>query len=313
MTSFRINDDEREILRRSDLSHAAKVLYVVGVRPRMDFGTGIVGKVRRVSYQTFHEDLEYLPPHGSKREARGYSVAAIRALLEELVRAGLIRRLPNDKGLIFLECLCADRRDASKNVNDRGTTHKNDRVNDTLKPSDTNGCGVVNDTMNDSMNRVVNNTPQVSGKPVYTSKAAAILTSPVDNFAALLFEDVVDWLKTAEKRRGKIMAIAASDQHIKSWVCRGVDAETLAEAHALAVAARERDHCEQPVYTGFVNRFIDEALAKRKAWHQSASGIERKAVLLGLVRLPDEAFPSFKARVFAAAGITDDEVRRWAE
>lgn len=36
----------------------------------MDFDTGIVGKKRRVSYQTFHEDLEYLPPQGSTAGAR---------------------------------------------------------------------------------------------------------------------------------------------------------------------------------------------------------------------------------------------------
>jgi uncharacterized protein YdaU (DUF1376 family) len=45
-------------------------------------------------------------------------------------------------------------------------------------------------------------------------------------------------------------------------------------------------------------------------WFMTASGIESKAVEHGLTQRPDEPFPVFKARVYEAAGVTDDMVRR---
>lgn len=78
MTAFRISDDELQALQRSELSHAAKVLYLTALRPYMDFSTRIVGKKRRISYQGLHELLEYVPPQGSQRQRGDYSQKAIR-------------------------------------------------------------------------------------------------------------------------------------------------------------------------------------------------------------------------------------------
>ncbi len=45
-------------------------------------------------------------------------------------------------------------------------------------------------------------------------------------------------------------------------------------------------------------------------WFMTASGIEAKAADHGLTQQRDETFPSFKARVYEAAGVTDEMVRR---
>jgi uncharacterized protein YdaU (DUF1376 family) len=45
-------------------------------------------------------------------------------------------------------------------------------------------------------------------------------------------------------------------------------------------------------------------------WFLSASGIEAKAADHGLTQQRDETFPAFKARVYEAAGVTDEMVRR---
>lgn len=45
-------------------------------------------------------------------------------------------------------------------------------------------------------------------------------------------------------------------------------------------------------------------------WFLSASGIETKAAEHGITQQRDEPFPAFKARVYEAAGVTDDMVRR---
>ncbi|MEN6540873.1 MAG: hypothetical protein ABFC67_14795 [Mizugakiibacter sp.] len=47
-----------------------------------------------------------------------------------------------------------------------------------------------------------------------------------------------------------------------------------------------------------------------KPWFMSSSGIEAKAVEHGIERKRDETFPAFKARVYQAAGVTDEMVRR---
>lgn len=49
---------------------------------------------------------------------------------------------------------------------------------------------------------------------------------------------------------------------------------------------------------------------RREEWFMTAPGIEAKAAELGIVQQRDEHFPAFKARVYTAAGVTDDMVRR---
>lgn len=311
MTAFRLNDDEQVILRRSELSHAAKLLYVVGIRSRMDFKTGIVGKVRRVSYQAFHEDIEYLPPKGSTRGSGDFSVAAIRALLDELVRAGLIRRLPNDHRLIFLECLLADREDAPKKMNNRSATNKSNSKNDSTKSSDGNALQGDEHIKSDVSSCGMNNIPPVSGKPICISKAAALLTVPVDNSFALLFVEIVEWLKAAEKRRGKIVSVASGDSNVAGWVRHKVSRENLTTAHAMAVADRERQNNPSPINAAFLNIFVQRVIGKEKPWFVTWSGIVAEGELRGIRRLEGESGPAFKQRVFAAAGIDEEEARKW--
>jgi uncharacterized protein YdaU (DUF1376 family) len=45
-------------------------------------------------------------------------------------------------------------------------------------------------------------------------------------------------------------------------------------------------------------------------WFMTASGIESKAAEHGITKQRDETFPAFKARVYEAAGVTDEMVRR---
>ena len=47
----------------------------------------------------------------------------------------------------------------------------------------------------------------------------------------------------------------------------------------------------------------------QKPWFLTASGIENKSVELGVLKIDGEAFHAFKARVYQAAGVTDDMIR----
>ena len=291
---FRINDAEYQLLKDSHVSHQARLVYLLGVRPFMDFKTGITGKVRRISYQGLHEVLEFIPEPGSQREKVDLSVKALRCLIDELERAGLVKRLPNDARALVLECLVADREDAAKNRKGRGGAD--------LKAS--NGKDF---TVSDGGRKGI---PPVSGKPIGIPKAAALLTDPVDNFAAMRFNEIVLWLKAAEKRRGKIVSVQVGDEHIKSFVCSGVSTETLSEAHALAVADRAKQNNPAPISSGFLRVFVEKLSGKNKQWFETWSGIERKAGEIGFVQMPNESNWDFKCRVFAAVCITDHEARK---
>ena len=128
--------------------------------------------------------------------------------------------------------------------------------------------------------------------------------------------------------------IPADEEHIGSWVCRGVDAATLERAYGLAVAARQRDASTAPIHTGFLNSFIAEAqrfaagprsLEERaravgvsalpgqsmedfRRAVADAEGLHQEAARLGIVRQSQETFSQFRARVVAARQLSQMEV-----
>ena len=129
MSAFRINQEEIEALSRSDtssnISHAAKLVYLLAIRPFMDFATGFVGNHRTISYQSIRETIEYMPSQGSKRKEIHFSRDNIQSLLDELVRYGLIEWIKtNDRGLVFF-CPLADRDNLAKNMSTPRAPHEN--------------------------------------------------------------------------------------------------------------------------------------------------------------------------------------------
>ena len=124
--SFRIDPEEYGLLAGdncSSLSHEARLVYLLCIRPRMDYETGIAGQGRgRISYQGIAEVLEYAPPKGSTKPPKQYAKEAIRAVLSELERSGLVKWLKTEERGLFFECLRADRESVSKNMNNPRTT-----------------------------------------------------------------------------------------------------------------------------------------------------------------------------------------------
>jgi hypothetical protein len=89
--------------------------------------------------------------------------------------------------------------------------------------------------------------------------------------------------------------------------CIGVPA--LLRAHALASARRDADRDTSPVNPGFLEMFLDEALAEQKGgtpsateWDATPEGVQAKAEELGVQRDPDEHAIWFRLRVIAASG-----------
>lgn len=87
--------DELAALR--GLPAAAVMLYVLGIRPRMDAATGTVGRIgARVSWQGLREDVYEEPRRGVLAARR--SIDQVRRLSGVLERAGLVRRLNQGAG-----------------------------------------------------------------------------------------------------------------------------------------------------------------------------------------------------------------------
>lgn len=105
MTSIRLSPAELSAL--VGLPFVAVVLYVLGIRPRMDYRTGTVGVSPRVSWQALSEDVRVYGQPGIASET--LSRFSLRRAALHLVRAGLlaIHSDSNARELVF-ECLAAD-------------------------------------------------------------------------------------------------------------------------------------------------------------------------------------------------------------
>lgn len=285
-------------------------LYIC-LRRRMDFETGLVGAEKEVSWWALREDMFVEFAQGRRRDESGTPTEKmVRNKVERLVSIGLVESRTSYRKLVFFLPMAHKGQLRLKKV---GQTWGG-QAGRTLEGVETVDAQGVDENYPQEAGRIetreVGHTSGIRVNPFseYKQQQTECL---VDNFAALPHREIANWIRAAENRRGKIVAISEADPHIKSWVSNGVDAVVLEDAHASAVAARQRDSSPAPINVGFLNRFIEQALATRKPWHQSASGIERKAQELGLKLKPGQPFPDFKRLVFGAVGLTEDEVRTW--
>lgn len=101
--SIRINNAELDALsgEGADLFH----LYVVALRSRMDFKTGIVGRRVKISYQAMKEWTERQSRNGVKFLAHDKS--KLQRMLARLQQLGLLRKLGGPYELVFA-CPLAD-------------------------------------------------------------------------------------------------------------------------------------------------------------------------------------------------------------
>ena len=100
MEYLKINYEEVSALR--GLPHMQQLLYLCGIKPFVDYRTGVVGVKRKISYQSLSEVL-YIEPH-SGIQSGSPSKSQLRRALKGLERAGVIKIQSDDYSLIF-NCL----------------------------------------------------------------------------------------------------------------------------------------------------------------------------------------------------------------
>ncbi|NLZ11199.1 MAG: DUF1376 domain-containing protein, partial [Alcaligenaceae bacterium] len=121
---------------------------------------------------------------------------------------------------------------------------------------------------------------------------------------------------------GKAATVTSSDPRLAVWAEKDVTEPQLREAYDLAVADRELAQDHGPINAGFLDVFLakvlkppggDSALNRQpsaappKHWAASWSGIVAKGEELGIAQESGELAPTFKARVFAAAQLSEGE------
>ena len=140
---------------------------------------------------------------------------------------------------------------------------------------------------------------------------------------------VAVWLRRREQVRGKQpRGTNASDPRIRAWIDADASGLQLLDAYNQAVLDREATGDPGPITPGFLDIFVAKVLNPPQAesalkgarsavsksdplaWLTTASGLESKGAELGIVQGQGEPFPSFKARVIAAAGLSEAEKAR---
>lgn len=122
---MKISLNDHELGALFGLPHAVICLYVMAIRPRMNYATGTVGIKPFISWQALTEWVYVEPVPGVP--IRQLSIEAVRRAAWRLRAAGLLRIASNvcNRQLIF-ECLLADRDSSVKNQADRRPTGQAD-------------------------------------------------------------------------------------------------------------------------------------------------------------------------------------------
>lgn len=125
------NGDEDMALQ--GLRPATQVIYLRGLRPFMDYQTGVVGAKRRISYTQLSECCEFIPDPRSREDPERKTKKAVICALKELERAGLIKKISGET-LIFFLCL-ADTNKSVQNLRGISGAHEGHTIRGTEETS----------------------------------------------------------------------------------------------------------------------------------------------------------------------------------
>lgn len=125
---YKINDAERD--RLYGLPYLQQLLYLRGLRPYMDFDSGMVGVKRGISYQSLCEEL-YIETHPGYQSGSP-SRAQVRRAVKGLEKMGVIHVQSEGKKLL-IKCLLATRDYCVQNKGVTKPSQQAVRLNDEKK------------------------------------------------------------------------------------------------------------------------------------------------------------------------------------
>lgn len=291
-------------------------LYVC-LRRRMDFATGLVGAATAVSWWALREDMHVAAGQG-RGESGTPTERMVEKKIERLIALGLVERKTMYRRLMFLLPIAHRAPVRQKEVGPTWGRQAGPEVGPYETQEAQGFQEEAGPEVGPTWGREVGPTSGIRVNNHSVVNAAAALPTVVDAREMLLLPaQIAEFLREAEKRRGKILRVAETDPLLKTWSAEKVGIDDLRAAHAAAVADRDARNAPEPITPGFLRIFLDrhrksaQQGADGSPWFVTASGIEAKGKALGLTQSRDESFPYFKRRVFAAAGLDEEEARRW--
>lgn len=276
-----------ELTQLDGVSLLAFRLYIV-LRTLIDLTTGLVGRVRRISYQALAEQCETATPRGKGFQLVKPTEKSLRVALHSLERLGLVVRQEGFELCYHLPMaqLRPKQTGRSEGTLDGAATSRE------IKEFGHTGQG----------NQAEPGTHlSIRENPIAPTSSISTLSSisPVDNSPG---GAAADFGKSV-LRLGWRYVVPHSDTTLAQWAKDGITSEQVEKAIAGAIAARRRDASTAPLFPSYVARFLPSP----EDWHLSWSGIEAKGKALGIVQREGETCPSFKARVYEACGVNEAE------
>lgn len=126
------NDEEDDALQ--GLPALTQIIYLRGIKRFMDYETALVGVKRGISYQSMREAVYLEPVAGRNTQEKEVTVKVIRVAVGQLIKAGLIESVGEERRLIF-RCILADQDKSVKNRKGRGRAEEKGRGDGIAEPS----------------------------------------------------------------------------------------------------------------------------------------------------------------------------------
>lgn len=177
---YKINNMESGALL--GLPHLQQLLYFRGLRPYMDYSTGVVGIKRGISYQSLVEEL-YVEPHPGFKSGSP-SKQQIQRALEGLERSGVIQRrspLGTSGKKLILKCLLATWDNCTQNKADAKPMQPADVKSVQVQAVKSEHCS-TSSLKPDVLERPQADTPPVSGTNTTLSLAREEICFIPENF-----------------------------------------------------------------------------------------------------------------------------------
>lgn len=316
-----LSEMEQTLLR--DVSFEAFRLYVQCLKPVMDVRTGLVGRSSEVSRAYMAIDMKFIPDRGSRRQPVAFTPKQIDALIDELIRKGLVERAStvSDRQKLVLRLPAAQLVALVRPVED-GNMRRHDEEGGT--ESDESGVDAGFDGFRSgderdgfgeheadiSRNHGITTTKEQSERVSKTPRASARGSLLPAGFApdasnAQLAQqrglDVqLEALKFAAYFQGLDTPVYSQDWQAKfrKW---------LLDARPYAPAPDGRAGVK-----GLAPSARSAGGSNGKPWFLTASGIEAMAKEIGYT--PPEGVPlgEWRHDVYRAAGVTEEQYRRAA-
>ncbi|AOY93816.1 hypothetical protein BKK79_19925 [Cupriavidus sp. USMAA2-4] len=201
--------------------------------------------------------------------------------------------------------------DANRENGKKGGRPKKSQPTDN-PPENPMGFGSVTQTEPTSEPALVNHSHSQKNNTYSSGVGSSNVVGPVDNSESpppLSADEIGEAVLRLEAERGKTVALTPRAREALLRIAeRRIAMPVLLRAHALARARRDADRDSSAVNPGFLEPFVDEALAGDRGgppgadWDATTDGVLAKASEHGLRQGADEPWLWFRLRVIQASG-----------